>query len=178
MRKKKLHSNSRFQFHINPAEVVKQRNFGAYEIIKVKGGIIFKTYTGYMLYVSEFTTDKDGKASPLTTYMWLDNMLNIADHAEKDGQALFPDTDMTYIDVLNYHQIVTEANLTYPIVAFIDVDRATEFAEKHINWLKEKTEQLEKAVFGNVEEETEEDIKKNVENANKAVMAEEIKTLD
>lgn len=177
MKKKKQISKSRFQFHINPTEVVKQRNFGAYEVVKVKGGIIFRTYTGYMLYFSEFTTDKDGKASPLTAYLWLDNMLNIADYAEKNGQEMFPDTDMTYIDVLNYYQIVTEANLTYPLVAFIDVDKATEFADKHIKWLADKAEQLESAVFGEVKEETEEDVKKNVENAEKAVMAEDIKQI-
>lgn len=175
MKKRKQNSKSRFQFHVSPAEVIKQKNFGAYEIVKLKGGIIFKTYTGYMLYFSEFTTDKDGKASPLTAYMWLDNMLNIAEHAERNGQELFPDTEMTYLDVLHYYQIVTEANLTYPLVAFIDVDKATEFADKHIKWLAEKAEQLETAVFGEIEEETEEDIKANVENADKAVMAETLK---
>ena len=64
-----------YEFRIADGEVTARVHFGAFELIKTKRGIMFKTYTGFHVWTTPYATGLDGKAHPKSLYAWLDNLI-------------------------------------------------------------------------------------------------------
>lgn len=86
---------------------------------------------------------------------------------------IFPETDVTYQDMLDSMVIITEANITHPITAFTDADDAAKFAKNKMDYICRMQKELETVMNTPVSEETEEDLKKNFEHGQQAILAEQ-----
>ena len=92
----------------------------------------------------------------------------------KTGSVESSETDATYADILDSMIIMTEANLCHPTTAFVDMDEAVKFANERLNWLLAKSKELENTINTAVKEESEEDLKKNFEDGQEAIIAEQV----
>ena len=150
-----------FEFIIESKSVIDRENFGAFEVIKTKEGILYKNYTGYRVWTTPYAVGTDGKAHATSMYAWLDNLINTARAFKgKEKEPFFNEGDITKGDMLESEKIITEVNMTYPMTAFIDVDKATMFAKDYIEWLDSKQKELLKIAN---EQTSEEDVKANAE---------------
>jgi len=169
MRKKKS-AVSAFEFSISEKDVIKRKHFGRFEVIKTKQGMLFKTYTGYRVFVEPYIVDINGKAQQTSLYTWLDELLLLFEAYEgKEQEPLQEDIgSATKGDLLDMMKITTEANLLYPTTAFVDRDLAAKRAIEYMDWVKEQIESLRNAMS---EEVKDEDLKANAEfNAKGEVM--------
>ena len=64
MRRKK----KSYEFMIASGEVAERVHFGAFELIKTKRGIMFKTYTGFHVWTTPYATGLDGADTPKARY--------------------------------------------------------------------------------------------------------------
>lgn len=123
-----------FDFHVTEADVEDYADFGAFEILKFKKGMMYRDYTGYHIWVEPYVVGPHGKASKTTLYQWLEtamaNRNNLKDAPEKP----FAD-DFTCGELLDYEKIITEATLEWPKMAFVDINMAGLFAHLYIKWL-------------------------------------------
>ena len=87
---------------------------------------------------------------------------------------IFPETYVTYQDMLDSMVIITEANITHPITAFTDADDAAKFAKEKLDYIGRMHKELETVINTTVSEETEEDLKKNFEDGQEAIIAEQV----
>lgn len=163
-----------FSFSIKNTDITERENFGAFEVIITKKGAMYKNYTGYHLWFTPYTVGPDGKAHETSTYAWLVNLVNMKKATKGHETDFYEGTEMTMQDMLDSSAIMTEAALSHPMTAFIDLDYAAEFANKHMQWLKSMTEKLEEAANTPVAEETAEDIKANLEHDTAAIATEQI----
>jgi len=86
---------------------------------------------------------------------------------------IFPETDVTYQDMLDSMVIITEANITHPITAFTDADDAARFAKDKMDYLGRMQKELETVMNTPVSEESDEDLKKNFEHGQQAILSEQ-----
>ena len=86
---------------------------------------------------------------------------------------IFPETDVTYQDMLDSMVIVTESNITNPLTAFLNADDAAKFAKEKLDYIGRMQKELETVMNTPVSEETEEDLKKNFEHGQQAILAEQ-----
>lgn len=149
-------------------------DFGHYIVVILKDGAIFHTHIGFEIRCKAWALDLNGKAIKTTLYQWLCNLVEMKKTVKGHEEDIFPETDVTYMDVLDSTSIITEANMCYPMTAFIDVDMAAKFADERITYLTEKQKELLETMEKPVKEETEEDLKRNFEHGQKAVMTEQL----
>lgn len=158
---------------VRKEDVVDVADFGHFFIVLTKDGAIYHSYTGLEIRCKAWVMGFDGKAGDASLYSWLNNLVAMQKEAKGRESELFPETDVTFADMLDNMVIVTEANLCHPTTAFVDMDSAAKFASERIKWLTERTKELEDAIDAEVAEESEADLKKDFESGQKAVLAEQ-----
>lgn len=149
-------------------------DFGGFYVVVLKDEIIFRTHAGFEIRAKAWIRNMDGTVADTSLYAWLTNLVAMKNEIKGKEREIFPETDVTNQDVFDSMVIMTEANLTYPMAAFTDSDRAAKFANEHLAWLRQKSEELEAAMNAPVAEETEEDLKKNFAHGEEAILAEQV----
>lgn len=149
-------------------------DFGGFYVVLLKDEAIFRTHAGFEIRCKAWIRNMDGTVADTSLYAWLTNLVAMKHEVKGKEKEIFPETDVTYQDVFDSMVIMTEANLTYPMAAFTDSDRASKFANEHLAWLRQKSEELEAAMNAPVAEETEEDLKKNFAHGEEAILAEQV----
>ena len=142
-----------YEFRIADGEVTERVHFGAFEIVKTKRGIMFKTYTGFHVWTTPYAVGLDGKAQPKSLYAWLDNLIEAKKAYKGHESEPFGGGGHTKGEILESMVVLTQANLVYPLTAFIDEERATKFALEYMEWLKKQQEKLAEAMSAPVEDE-------------------------
>lgn len=163
---------------IDKSKVKDVADFGRFTVVILMDECIFHTHIGFEIRQKAWSMGLDGKAVTTSLYSWLCNLVDMKKEVKGKENDIYPNTDVTYEDVLDSMIIITEANLCHPITAFIDMDAAVKFSNERIKFLGEMQKKLEDAENTPIQDETEEDLKKNYEHGQKAIMAEEVaKTL-
>lgn len=154
------------EFSLKSQDIVKVADFGAFEVIITKRGAMFRTHTGFHVWCSPYVLGLDGKACEASLYAWLKNLADAKElFPARSGEA-YPDAGgATYGDILDYMRIVTEANMTYPLVAFTDIETAAGLASQRISQLGALQESLAAAMGAAPPEETAEDLRRSFEEA-------------
>ena len=147
-------------------DIEKQADFGTFKITRTRDCIAYTNYVGYSVITKPYTTTPLGQATKLSLYGWLNYALEmkeyLVEHKDEDSGV----GNLTNGQWLEQIKIITESNITRPCIVFTDANYAMETAQKHLNWLEEKTKQL-KAAIGQTP--PEEDEKKNEEEFGRAV---------
>lgn len=159
---------------IDKKKVKEVADFGGFYVVILKDEVIFRTHAGFEIRAKAWIRNMDGSVAETSLYSWLNNLVAMKHEVKGKEKEIFPETDVTYQDVFDSMVIMTEANLTYPMAAFTDSDRASKFATEHLAWLRQKSEELEAAMNAPVTEETEEDLKKNFAHGEEAILAEQV----
>ena len=160
---------------INRKDVESVTDFGHFFIVILKDCAIFHTHIGFEARFKRWGgVDLNGEALPTTTYTWLENLVDMAKETKTKANELYPETEETYQDMLDAMIIITEANITFPMTAFADADEAGKFASERIKYLTSMQDKLETIMSTPVAKETEEDLKKNFEHGQQAIIAEEL----
>lgn len=134
MENKKIDAS--YEFAVRAEDVRERRSFGRFEVVMTKDGAMYKNWTGYHIWVSRYAVLPDGRMAEKGLYQWLDALVSLARQVEieEKGQSL-----------LDCMAVMTEANLSYPMTAFMDEDRAVKFSIDYMNWLIAKYKELEDA---------------------------------
>ena len=163
-----------FEFVVKESDVLERENFGSFEIILTKTGIIFKNYTGFCVFTTPYTTGLDGVAHETSLYSWLKYVLDMKKSTKGKENELFEGTDVTNKDYMDGLKTITESNLVKPQVVFTDFDEAVRESDHFIEWIDRQTEEL-KRVMGSTP--PEEDLKANTELESRVAMAETLKEM-
>lgn len=162
-------------FGLTDGDVLSSEDFGRFEVIETKKGVIFKNYTGYRVFVSPYAVGTDGKAHEQSLYTWLRDLLAMKRmFAGHEDEPVTEGSKETKGDLLEMAKITAEANCLYPMTAFIDRDKATQCALTYIGWLTEQMEALKGAMSQPV---VEEDMKANAEFDAKVEAAESLQSM-
>jgi hypothetical protein len=102
---------------------------------------VFHSANSITVSTPRYAVNMSGKASELSLYSWLKNALLTQKKLKGHESEIF-EADTTNDDILFFNRIVTEAILTHPVTAFVDVDKAAKFAEEQIKWLETKGKEL------------------------------------
>lgn len=135
-----------YEFIIEEKDVLERVHFGSFEIVKTRRGIMYKNYAGFHVWTEPYVAREDGGVKETSLYEWLDNAIAHKKLATGHEGDPYGDGGVTRGEVLDTVRMLTEANVTYPMTAFVDLDRATEFATRHMRWLKEMQEKLREAM--------------------------------
>lgn len=173
-KKKNVDNGLAYEFSIQEKDIIERENFGAFEIIKTKKGIMYKNYTGYHVWFTPYCTGADGVAHETSSYLWLDELLRHKKEFAGHESDPYLDTEITQGEILETDKIITEACLTHPMTAFIDLDYATKFASEHIKWLSEMSAKLESAMDNTPEDEDLDAVKANLEHDTKVIAMENL----
>lgn len=159
---------------VNKKDVVSITDFGRFFVVILKDSVIVHFHVGYEARFKRWGgVDINGEAIQLTTYSWLENLVEAKNEAKGKEKELYPGTDVTYNDVVDSMVIITEANLSHALTVFADADEAAKFAKERLDYLERMGNKLQETMNTPVAEETEDDLKKNFEHAQKAILAEE-----
>lgn len=149
-------------------------DFGGFYVVLLKDEAIFRTHAGFEIRCKAWIRNMDGTVADTPLCAWLTNLVAMKNEIKGKENEIFPETDVTNQDMLDSMVIMTEANLTYPMAAFTDSDRAAKFATEHLDWLRKKSEELEAAMNAPVADETEDDLRKNFAHGEDAILAEQV----
>ena len=159
---------------INRKDVESVTDFGHFFIVILKDSAIFHTHIGFEARFKRWGgVDMEGHALTTTTFAWLENLVAMKKEVNGKENDIFPETDVTYQDMLDSMVIITEANITHPITAFTDADDAAKFAKEKLDYIGRIQKELETVMNTPVSEEAEEDLKKNFEHGQQAILAEQ-----
>lgn len=159
---------------LNKSDVKKVGNFGHFMVVITKDEAIYHSFIGYEVRSKAWVVGTDGKTSVASLFDWLCNLIDMQEESKGKETEPYPETDgSTYQDILDTMVIITEANISHPTTAFTDADEAGRFASRRIDWLMEQTKRLEESASAPPADETEEDLKKNFEHGQKAVVLEQ-----
>lgn len=158
---------------VDEKKVVSVTDFGSFFIVLLKDGAIYHTHIGYEVRCKRWLMDLDNERKETTLYNWLANLVDFKNGIKGRETELFPETDQTNQDMLDFTVTVTAANMLYPVSAFSDLETATKFANERLAYLREQSEKLERAMSTEAKDETEEDLAKDFEHGQKAILAEE-----
>lgn len=159
---------------VDKKKVVGVTDFGSFFVVLLKDGAIYHTHIGYEVRCKRWLMDVSNDRKETSLYSWLVNLVAMKGSIKGKEEELFPGTDQTNQAMLDFSVIITEANMLHPVSAFCDMDEAAKFANDRLNWLRAHSEKLEAAMNAETKEESEEDLAKDFEHGQKAVMAEEL----
>lgn len=159
---------------IDEKKVVSVTDFGSFFIVLLKDGAIYHTHIGYEVRCKRWCIDMNSERKETLLYNWLFNLVKMKKEIKGKENELFPETDQTNQNMLDFTVICTEANMLHPVSAFANADVAAKFATERLNYLREQSEKLEAAMNAEVKEETEEDLAKNFEHGQNAIEAEKV----
>lgn len=168
---KKTIKTKSYEFFIEKKDVIEQVDFGTFEVVKTKKGILFRNYTGYHVWTTPYTVGLDGTARSYSLYAWLEELIEFKKAIEGHEDEIYEGTDMTNADILESHIVVTVANMNIPMTIFIDPQLAYEQAEKYIKWLTEKQQELSETIAAGAPEEN---LAVDAEEAVKAEIGEQV----
>ena len=149
-------------------------DFGRFLVAILKDKAIFHTYTGLEIHCKAWALNLNGEAKDAILYLWLCNLIEMKKNTKGHENDIFPGTDVTYADILDSEIIMTEANLTHPLIAFTDMDLAAKFTQERLDYLRAKTEELDNLANSTVKEESEDDLKKNFEHDQQIIINEQV----
>ena len=159
---------------LNKSDVKKVGNFGHFIVVITKDTSIYHSFAGYEVRAKAWVLGADGNAGETSLFGWLSNLVDMQKEVKGKESEPYPETDgSTYQDVLDTMVIITEANISHPMTAFTDADEAGRFASRRLDWLMAQSKQLEESASAPPADETEEDLKKNFEHGQKAVVLEQ-----
>ena len=156
---------------IDEKKVVSVTDFGSFFIVLLKDGAIYHTHIGYEVRCKRWVMGIKGDSFDAALYSWLFNLVEMKNSIKGKEEELFPGTDRTNKDMLDFSVVITEANMLHPVSAFVDADEAAKFASERLDFLRGQSEKLEAAMNSEVKEETEEDLRKNFEDGQRAIIA-------
>lgn len=141
-----------FLFQVNENEVIDCTDFGSFEVVRTKRGIMFRTYTGYHIWTSPYAVGVDGTPHHNSLYSWLDNLVEMSKAYSGHEDEIFDkdNPDITTGDILESQKIMTVANLTMPLTIFIDPDKAADAANSYMKWLDDMQNKLLATIGGGV----------------------------
>ncbi len=148
-------------------------DFGSFFVVLLKDEAIYHTHIGYEVRCKRWVMDIDNERRTASLYDWLENLVAMKNGIKGHEDELFPETDKTNEEMLEFTTVVTVANMIYPISAFTDMDTATKLACERLDFLKAQSEKLDEIANRETEDETEDDLAKNFEHGRNAILAEE-----
>lgn len=160
---------------IKRTDVTEVADFGPFFIVLLKDGAIYHTHFGYEVRCKRWLMDLSGGTNETTLYNWLCNLVQMKKATAGHEDEMFPETDQTKEQMLEYSKLITDANMLHPVTAFSDLETATKFANERINYLRESSQKLDSAMNSNVKEESEEDLKKNFEQGQQEIIADQLR---
>ena len=163
------------EFDIIASDVIQRENFGGFELVKTKRGIMFKNYTGYHIWISKYSSSSvgiNGKAHEFCLYLAMDELFELKKKAEKEPNGIIVD-GVTNETFYNSKAIVLQSNLLRPLVVFTDEMESLKSAKEYLAWMDKKQKELA-ASMANLKEEDE---KANAEFKAKQENMEVVKTL-
>lgn len=167
--------NKVYEFAVLESEVIDRVFFGRFEVIKTKKGILYKNFSGYKVFVEPYVLGLDGQAHETSLYKWLNDLIDIYKlYKGHEEENVSNEVEYKKGDLLEMSRITTEANLSYPLTAFIDIDYAAKLANEYINWMSKEMNLLKESISTPVKEE---DVKANTEFNEKYSLAEDFKEM-
>ena len=144
-------------------------DFDRFIVVILKDAAIFHTHTGFEVRTKAWATNINGEVVETNLYMWLCNLVEMYKTTKGHEKEEYPGTGVTYADILDAEIIMTEANLTHPIVAFVDMEEAAKFSQERLQYLTEKKKELNDIMNSEVSPETEEELKENFKHGQQAI---------
>jgi hypothetical protein len=160
---------------IDKKKVESVTDFGTFAVVLLKDGAIYHNHIGLEVRCKRWVKDvlnsnvKDG-----VLYAWLSDLVSMKNATDGHEEEIYPGTDQTRAQMLEYIKFLTIANVEYPITAFADMDTAVDFSLKRWHRLVELVEKLDKASKQEVKEETSEDLKKDFEHGQNVIISEKV----
>lgn len=163
---------------VDEDKLVDAAEFESFVVLILKDGAIFRSSNGFEVRCKAWSFDPAENASRETSlYSWLCNLVELHNSSIGREDEEYPETGTTYGYLVESLSFLTVTNMLYPLTAFTDVDQATEYANRRMEWLIEKTKELDAAMSADVKEESADDLRKDFEDGARASFAEDVQKM-
>lgn len=163
---------------IDEDKLVDAADFESFVVLILKDGAIFRNSMGFEVRCKAWCYDPTAAQSRSTSlYSWLCNLVELKNSSIGKEDEEEPETGTTYGELVESLSFLTVTNMLYPLTAFTDVTKATEYAYRRFEWLIEKTKELDAAMSADVKEESADDLRKNFEDGARASFAEDVRKM-
>lgn len=163
---------------IDEDKLVDAADFESFVVLILKDGAIFRNSMGFEVRCKAWCYDPTAAQSRSTSlYSWLCNLVELKKSSVGREDEEFPETGTTYGELVESLSFMTVTNMLYPLTAFTDVDKASEYANRRMEWLIEKTKELDAAMSADVKEESADDLRKDFEDGARASFAEDVQKM-
>lgn len=163
---------------VDEDKLVDAADFESFVVLILKDGAIFRNSMGFEVRCKAWCYDPTADQSRSTSlYSWLCNLVELKKSSVGREDEEFPETGTTYGELVESLSFLTVTNMLYPLTAFTDVDKASEYANRRIEWLVEKTKELDAAMSADVKEESADDLRKAFEDGARASFAEDVQKM-
>lgn len=163
---------------VDEDKLVDAAEFESFVVLILKDGAIFRSSNGFEVRCKAWSFDPAENASRETSlYSWLCSLVELKNSSIGKEDEEEPETGTTYGSLVESLSFLTVTNMLYPLTAFTDVDKATEYAYRRFEWLIEKTKELDAAMAADPKEETADDLRKEFEDGARASFAEDVQKM-
>lgn len=163
---------------VDEDKLVDAAEFESFVVLILKDGAIFRSSNGFEVRCKAWSFDPAENTSRETSlYSWFCNLVELKNSSIGKEDEEYPETGTTYGYLVESLSFLTVTNMLYPLTAFTDVDKATEYANRRFEWLVEKTKELDAAMAADTKEETADDLRKEFEDGARASFAEDVKKM-
>lgn len=163
---------------IDEDKLVDAADFESFVVLILKDGAIFRNSMGFEVRCKAWCYDPTAAQSRSTSlYSWLCNLVELKKSSVGREDEEYPETGTTYGSLVESLSFMTVTNMLYPLTAFTDVDKASEYANRRMEWLIEKTKELDAAMSAEVKEESADDLRKDFEDGARASFAEDVQKM-
>lgn len=163
---------------IDEDKLVDAADFESFVVLILKDGAIFRNSMGFEVRCKAWCYDPTAAQSRSTSlYSWLCNLVELKKSSVGREDEEYPETGTTYGELVESLSFMTVTNMLYPLTAFTDVDKASEYANRRMEWLIEKTKELDAAMSADVKEESADDLRKDFEDGARASFAEDVQKM-
>ena len=163
---------------IDEDKLVDAADFDSFVVLILKDGAIFRNSMGFEVRCKAWCYDPTAPQSRITSlYSWLCNLVELKKNSVGREDEEFPETGTTYGELVESLSFMTVTNMLYPLTAFTDVDKASEYANRRFEWLVEKTKELDAAMSADVKEESADDLRNDFEDGARASFAEDVRKM-
>ena len=163
---------------VDEDKLVDAADFESFVVLILKDGAIFRNSMGFEVRCKVWCYDPTAAQSRSTSlYSWLCNLVELKKSSVGREDEEYPETGTTYGELVESLSFMTVTNMLYPLTAFTDVDKASEYANRRMEWLIEKTKELDAAMSADVKEESADDLRKDFEDGARASFAEDVQKM-
>lgn len=163
---------------VDEDKLVDAAEFESFVVLILKDGAIFRSSNGFEVRCKAWSFDPAENTSRETSlYSWFCNLVELKNSSIGKEDEEYPETGTTYGYLVESLSFLTVTNMLYPLTAFTDVDKATEYANRRFEWLVEKTKELDAAMAADTKEETADDLRKEFEDGARASFAEDVQKM-